>query len=160
MSDKRIAAKRLKSLSALGDRIAKGADQIRNGGLPGIIALDLTAARNHNNRPIISQLESQWYVPIAQAKNDQFFDEHHETIYRLVAGSNVRAVLVFEFTLRLRPDGKWGHDGMMCWLSTTLGDEQADREFRQLQRGFLRGMPILEEAFNSSVLTARRDDQN
>lgn len=139
-----IAAKRLKSLSGLGEHVAKGAEQIRKASVPGIVALDLTMARNQNNRPIVSRLQSQWYVPITQAKNDQFFDEHHADIYRWVAGSGVRAVLVFEFTLRLRPDGQWGHDGMMCWMPTTHDDVEAERDLRGFQTGFLKGTSNVE----------------
>lgn len=140
-----IAAKRLKSLLGLGEHVAKGAEQIQKASVPGIVAIDLTMARNQDNRPIVSRLQSQWYVPITQAKNDQFFDENHADIYRWVAGSGVRAVLVFEFTLRLRSDGKWGHDGMMCWLPTTHGDMQAECELKSFQAGFLKGMPNLED---------------
>lgn len=75
-----IAAKRLKRLSQIKNRIRKAADQIKNANLPGIIALDLSFARNQGNRPIISQVESQLYLMIAHAKNNQFFGEHEQEI--------------------------------------------------------------------------------
>jgi hypothetical protein len=53
---------------------------------------------------------------------------------------------VFEFTFRVSPNGSsWIHDGMMSWFPTTHGEEQEERELASFQRGFLRGMPNLED---------------
>jgi hypothetical protein len=140
-----IAAKRLKSLDRFEDRVRDGVDQIRRAKLPGIVALDLTIARNSDNQPITSGLQSQLSVIIGQAKNRQLFEQYEHDIYRWVAGADVRALLVFEFTLRVSPDStSWIHDGMMCWFPTTDHDERGERELGAFQRGFLRGMPNLK----------------
>jgi hypothetical protein len=140
-----IAAKRLKSLDRFQDRVKDGAHQVRRAKLPGIIALDLTMARNPDNQPITSGLQSQLSVMIGQAKNRQFFEEYETGFYRWV-GSGVRAVLVFEFTLRVSPDStSWIHEGMMCWFPTTHYEEQAERELALFQKGFLQGIPYLED---------------
>lgn len=142
-----IAAKRLKSRNPrqVKKHIREAADQIKKTNLPGIIAIDLSFARNQRNKPIISKLQSQWCVMIADAKNNHFFEEHELDIYRWVAGTDVLGVLVFDFTHRLLPDRRWWLDGMMCWLPTTHDDEQAKRQYASFYEGFLRGVPHLED---------------
>lgn len=143
-----IAAKRLKSsnISQLKNRVRDGANQLKKQGLPGIVALELSLSRNRKNRPIISQIQSQMHLMIADARNGQFSERHGDTIRRWVAGTGVRAVLVIETTLRLRPDRQWWHDGMLSWVPTTLGDEQADPLFKAFYDGFLKGVPNLEDS--------------
>jgi hypothetical protein len=142
-----IAAKRVKSgkASQIDKHIRKAADQIKRAGLPGVVALDVSLARNPENQPIKSQVLSQMYVGRVLASNYQFFDEYHQDINRWVSGTGVRGVLVFDFAVRLRLDRQWGLDGMMSWLPTTHGDDQAEREYVAFCDGFLRGVPNLED---------------
>jgi len=143
-----IAAKRLKSgkISQLKKQVRKGADQLTGQGLPGIVALDLSLSRNQKNVPMVSPIQSQMYLMIADAKNRQFHEKHGDDIRRWVAGTGVRAVLVIESTLRLRPDQQWWHDGMLSWVPTTPEDEQADPLFEAFHDGFLKGVPNLEDS--------------
>jgi len=139
-----IAAKRMKNLEQFEGHIKKAADQIHRSKRPGIIAVELSLAWNPKNMPIVSRLQSQWYVPIAQLKSQQLFAKHHEDIYRWVRGLGVLAVLVFEFSVRLRPDDQWGLDGMSTWLDTTQGDEQAKQDYELFYDRFLKGVPNLK----------------
>ena len=143
-----IAAKRLKSrnTSQLEKHVRKGANQLKQQGLPGIVALDLSLSRNQSNRPIISQVQSQMYLMIADAKNRQFREKHGDHIRRWVAGTGVRAVLIIESTLCLRPDRQWWHYGMISWVPTTLDDEQADPLFEAFYARFLKGVPNLDDS--------------
>ena len=143
-----IAAKRLKSrnISQLKKRLREGADQLMRQGLPGIVALDLSLSRNQSNQPIISQVQSQMYLMIADAKNRQFREKHGDDIRRCVAGTGVRALLVIDSTLRLRTDRQWWHDGMLSWVPTTLDDEQADPLFEAFYDRFLTGVPNLHDS--------------
>lgn len=142
-----IAAKRVKSRnrSQIRKHVRKAADQLKGQGLPGIVALDLTLSRNRANQPIISQIQSQMHLLIADAKNRQFREENGESIRRIVAGTGVRAVLVMESTLRLRPDRQWWHDGMLSWIPATE-DESQDPLFEAFYEGFLKGVPNLDNA--------------
>jgi len=147
-----IAAKRLKSrhTSQLEKHVRKGAAQLKQQGLPGIVALDLSLSRNQSNRPIISQIQSQMYLMIADAKNRQFREKHGDDIRRWIAGTGVRAVLVIESTLRLRPDRQWWHNGILSWVPTTFDDEQPDALFEAFYDGFLKGVPNLEDSGTKS----------
>ena len=143
-----IAAKRLKSGDPLQlqKHVLKGADQLKRYGLPGIVALDLSLSRNQSNQPIISPIQSQMYLMIADAKNRHFLEQHGDDIRRWVAGTEVRAVLVIESTLRLRPNRQWWHNGMLSWVPTTSDDEQPDALFEAFYDGFLKGVPNLAES--------------
>ncbi len=139
-----IADKRIKSPEQIKRHIKKAADQIARSNLRGIIALELSLAWNRKNLPIISRLHSQMYVPISVAQARQLFDKYHEDIYRWVRGKGVLAVLVFDFRIRLRPENRWGLDGMSTWLDTTQDDEQGKLEYKLFYDGFLAGVPNLK----------------
>lgn len=139
-----IAAKRVKSLHKVKGHIKKAADQIFRTSRPGIIALELSLAWNPDNRPIISQLQSQMYVAISVLKASQLFDKYHENIHRWVHGCGVLAVLVFDFSIRLRPNNQWGLDGMSTWLETNQDNDQVKADYKLFYNGFLAGIPNLE----------------
>ena len=140
-----IAAKRIKSLAQVKHHIRKAANQIGKSQIPGVIALDLSLAWNRSNAPIISRIQSQMYLMILEAQGRQFFDKHHEDIYRWIAGKGVLAVVAFNFRIRLRQEDHWGLDGMTTWLSTTGGDEQAQPDYRKFYDGFWKGIPNVKD---------------
>lgn len=141
-----MAAKRLKSLSHLEKHVRKGAVQVAKTKLPGVIALDVSFARNPQNVPILSQVQNELYALIAQLHDHKFFDEHHVDIYRWVADKGVFAVLLFDFRFRRRPNQQWGLDGTITWLSTAHDDERANRHYRIFYDGFLRGVPNVTDS--------------
>ena len=139
-----IAAKRLKGIKRLKKRVKKGAKQICESKMPGIIALDLTLAQNPTNQPITSSIQSQFSHVISEAKNRQLLKDHEHDIYKWFADSGVRALLIFEFMFRVNPDnGSWIHNGMMCWFPTTHGIRKDELELAAFQKGFLKGVPDL-----------------
>jgi hypothetical protein len=140
-----VAAKRIKSLSQLEKHVRKGAKQIQRSGLPGVVALELSLALNPNNLPVVSQTQSAWFETIEQLAAHQFFAERQNRIHDWVDGKGVRAVVVFDFKIRVRPGPEWGLDGMINWLSTARADGQAVREFDTFYGGFLRGVPNLKD---------------
>lgn len=91
-----------------------------------------------------------------QLADRQFFDEHHRDIYRWVAGKGVLAVVVFDFRIRLRADDTWGLEGMTCWLSTAQDDEQANRNFKVFNTGFLKGIPNLTDLTTEEYVPVKR----
>jgi hypothetical protein len=146
-----IAAKRLKSLDRFEERVKQGAKQIRRANFPGIIACDLTIARNPENRPITSSIQSQLSILTGMAKNRQLFERHEQNIHKWVANAGVRALLVFEFTYRVSPgSNSWIHEGMMCWFPTTENNESAASELSAFQRQFLKGIPNLNDLTEAS----------
>jgi hypothetical protein len=142
-----IAAKRLKSdnPARFGDRVFEAIGQIRDRNVPGIVAVDLSFARNRTNQPMISPLHSQMHGMIADAQNRRLFEVNERDIRRWVEGTQVLAVLVFDFRIRLRPEPNqhWGMDGTMCWFPSPDGGQQAARDLSAFQTGFLRCVPNL-----------------
>lgn len=137
-----IAAKRLKTIEALEENVTDAANQVRQAGIPSIIALDLTLAQNPTNRRITSSLESQLDADLSHAKSQDLFDKNGERIRQLVAGKGVMAVWTFESTLRLTRDRTWSHECWSFWFDTTK-DETEDRLLDQFRAGFLTGVPNL-----------------
>jgi hypothetical protein len=86
------------------------------------------------------------HLMIAEAKNRQFRDKYGDAICSWVAGTGVRAVLVIETVLRLRPDRQWWHDGMLSWVPTTRDVEKVGPLFNAFYDGFLKGVPNLADS--------------
>ena len=139
-----IAAKRLKNIDRFEDRTKYAIRQVQETGRPGIVALDLSLAWNPTNRPITSVLQSQLLPMISDTRNRQLFGRFQDKIERWVNGTHVRAVLAFEFTLRVNKDNSgWIHDGWTFWFPTTAGHDNAETELKVIQRSFLSGIPNL-----------------
>ena len=83
------------------------------------------------------------YELVAYAQNRQFFEIHEQDIHRWVEGAGVPGVVGFDSRIRLRPKRDWGVDATMCWLETTNGVEQAEREYQAFYRSLLKGFPKL-----------------
>jgi hypothetical protein len=81
-----IAAKRMKDMSRLEKRVRKAAKQIMKVNLPGIIAVELSIAMNRDNTPLISPLVNSMFDMFIQARGNYIFDNHHQSIYKWVAG--------------------------------------------------------------------------
>lgn len=119
-----IAAKRLKNIKRVDERIKEAVDQFERAKIPDVVALDLSFAWNRANRPMISQIHSQMYLMILQQRARQFFDERQDVLNRVLATSQVRAFVVFDFALRLRPNQRWGLDGLTTWFDPEVRDPQ------------------------------------
>ena len=143
-----IAAKRLKSFKSLKDHIRKAADQIAKSKRPGVITLDLSPAWNRKNSPVTSQLHSQMLVDIMRQRAWKLFNDHRQDIYEWVADQGVLAVVAFDFAVRVGPEQKWAHEGLMTWLETTHQDPDAVRQFTAFNEGFLRGVPNMTDLRN------------
>jgi hypothetical protein len=143
-----IAAKRIKSrtVSGLEKHVKKAAKQLKDQGLPGIIALELTLRRNPMNRGVTSNLESQMYFMTSEAKNRQFREEYGEQIRNWAYGSGVKAVMVLESSFRVLPDRGWWHDAMLSWVPVGLDDNHDDALFEAFYRRFLEGVPNLAKS--------------
>lgn len=139
-----IAAKRLKTIDSLETNVKAAADQIAGAGFSGIIALDLTIAQNPTNRRVMSAIESQWYPCLSDARSRDLFKKHGDRIRKLVDGKNVLGIWAYVSTLRLTPDRTWSHDCWSFWFDTTT-NSQEDALFEQFQKGFLKGVPNLND---------------
>jgi hypothetical protein len=141
-----IEGKRIKNESNIRQRIKKAAEQIEETKTPGIIALDMSFAWNRSNMPVISRVQMQLLPLILQLQSHQFFDKHAKDIYRWVEGKGVLAVVVFNFRIRLSMDNEWGLEGMMTWLDTSQGNDEAKQKYMIFYEQFLRGVPNVKDA--------------
>jgi hypothetical protein len=144
-----IAAKRMKTMDSLEDNVKGAAKQIFDTGYPGIIALDLSIAQNSTNRRVKSAIERQLYIPLSDARSRELFKQHGDRIRELADGKNVLGVWTYVSTLRLMSDRTWSHDCWSCWFDTTRNAEK-DALFEQFQKGFLKGVPNLNDLTEAS----------
>lgn len=85
-----IAAKRLKNIEQVDERIWEAVDQFKRAKIPGVVALDLSFAWNRANRPMISQIQSQMYLMILHQRARQFFNERHDKLNRILDTTHAR----------------------------------------------------------------------
>jgi hypothetical protein len=141
-----IAAKRVKSMDRFDERVQDGIDQLARKGFPGIVAVDLTMARNPENRSITSRLEAMFADRTVDAENRELFTRAQDGIRRWAEGTPLRAILVFQFIRRVSEDNKsWIHKGTMFWFDTIEEGSEEEREIEAFRIGFKAGMPNLED---------------
>ena len=119
-----IAAKRLKNIENVDKRIHEAVDQFTRAKIPGVVALDLSFAWNRTNRVLVSQIESQMYLMVLHQRAHQFFEKRQDELNRILATTQVRAFVVFDFAARLRPNQQWGLDGLTSWFNPEVQDPQ------------------------------------
>ena len=139
-----IAAKRLKSVTALKKRVKKAAQQIGNTQMPGIIAIDTCAALNPDNKRITTPMPEKQFGQLYKQAMTQFLHEWHRKIYDWVAGKPVRGVVFHDHQVRLALGGGWELSSMTFWLSTAFDDQQATCEFESFKDQYVKGLPNLE----------------
>lgn len=139
-----IAAKRVKNVSNLRNRVKKAAQQIETAQLPGIVALDTCVALNRDNERILTPMPDDQFAQLYKQALTRFLDEYHRKICHWVDGKGVRGVVFHDHQVRFEPNGQWGLSSMTVWLPTAHDDEQANREFSSFKESYLKGLPNLE----------------
>jgi hypothetical protein len=140
-----IAAKRLKGVSSVEKHVRKAAKQIKDAKAPGIVALELSIAWNPTNTPIISNLQSQMYVMLAQGQANAFFDKFAGRIQGWVVGAGVLGVVVHDSRFRLRPARDWEVSGMWTWLKTTTDEKGREQDYESFSKAFVKGIPNITD---------------
>lgn len=88
-----VAAKRLKSLERLDERIDEGVDQLRRADMPGVIAIDVTIALNPENRRYIAAGEADRFMSLLEVAMYRFVHQRIDGFRRRLHGTRVRGLL-------------------------------------------------------------------
>ena len=64
------------------------------------------------------------YLMILNQRARQFFKDRADELNLIMATTQVRAFVVFDFAARLRPNQKWGLDGLATWFDPEVQDPQ------------------------------------
>lgn len=89
-----VAAKRIKNIDRLEERIRSARDQIVKAKLPGVIILDITLAINRENaRPDLPYSDDD-FVRLCQRELNAFIDTKIEKIRQMLRGTEVRGIIL------------------------------------------------------------------
>lgn len=133
-----VAVKRIKNLSKIRTRLVKGARQMYESGLPGIISVELTIAVNPENYSIITneneQKVRQWWIKkMRQITNRELED---------VQNKKVRGIFLHEHCPVRFPDGQYSLRSMTYGISTAKNGKQ-EEEWEQFKVAFIKALPNL-----------------
>jgi hypothetical protein len=136
-----IAAKRIKSLKTISQRIREGANQIERARLPGVIALDTCVGLNRENERIITQMPDASFASCYRKALTVFLDDYHARICEWVRGKGVRGVVIHDHQVRMDADGRWSLASMTMPFHTPCQDQTYDPEFQVFIDMYLKGLP-------------------
>jgi hypothetical protein len=139
-----IAAKRVKNIGNLKERVRKAADQIENARFPGIIALDTDVALNRDNERITTPIPDEQFGPLYKQAIDRFLDDFHDKIQDWVRGKGVRGIVIHDQQVRFQPDGEWSLVGMTMRVDTARDNHRRHREFAMFNKQYATGLPNVE----------------
>ncbi len=139
-----IAAKRVKNVERLLERLGDAADQIKRSCPRGIIAIDTCVALNRNNRRITVPVPDVEFGRLHAKAMDQFIDVYHDRIQAMVRGKGVLGLVVHDHQVRWRPGSDWGLESITRFVYTTRGNERRNREATAFWEGYKRGLPNVE----------------
>jgi hypothetical protein len=123
-----IAAKRIKSEDQTEKRVAKAAKQIQKSGMPGVIALDTTIARNPKNERFTVPMPDDQFGRLYRKEIDPFFRRHAEQMRDSAHGRGVLGLIVHDHRVRLGANRLWSLESMTVWYCTAE-DEASRRLF-------------------------------
>jgi len=83
---------------------------------------------------------------ISGAKNRQVREEYGDRIREWVKGSDVKAGMALESTLRMLPSRQWWHDGMLSCVTVSFDDDHEDPLFEAFYKHFLDGVPNMDKS--------------
>ena len=135
-----LAAKRLKSIQKLKQRVRKAAEQIEGSKLPGLIVLDLSLAFNPDNRRIRQIHEAVFWS--GYKKNFlATWDRYHLQIQKIMAHvDNVLGIVVHDYHIRQQKED-WQLAGMTIRIPAEARSVQQQRDFNRLSTLYTYGLP-------------------
>jgi hypothetical protein len=140
-----IAAKRVKSLASLEQRVKEAARQIRRAGLPGVIAIDTCVPLNPGNRRIVEPIPEEHFGKLYSKAFRHFMDEHALRINRWAERKGVRGVVFHDHQVRMAADREWELSGLTISLPMYTEDGRANTDFDAFWQRYALGLPNLQQ---------------
>lgn len=136
-----IAAKRVKSIARVDDRVSEGARQIQDSGRPGIIAMDVSFAMNPDNVELTRPVAPEELKRAANKTRDWFRGEFESKILEATRGKEVRGVAIHDHIVVCEPDGIWTLSAFYFPIPCAVMNQRRNREFGAIYDTYLRGLP-------------------
>ncbi len=152
-----IAVKRLKSRSQFEKKFRKGAGQIRQAGIKGIIAMDMSVAFNRQNRQLMTNGDNRQIQLARQQLMRKYVDPLHEKMKVWLAGREVRGLILIDHIISYDKATKDYHlDTHSLGVSFAVHktphgafvvcDERGHREFEGFWHKYQKGIPNLQSS--------------
>ncbi len=134
-----IAAKRIKNVDRLEKHVRKAAGQIKDTGLPGIIALETCVALNRNNERFIRQIPEEEFGPLYSEAIKRFVGEYDGKFKHWVRGKDVRGIVIHDQLVRFQLNGGWSLQGMTMFVNPN----RCKRDFTKFIKQYETGLPTV-----------------
>ena len=145
-----LAAKRLKNIRNLQQRVRKAVEQIGRSGLPGLIVLDLSLAFNPNNHRIRQMHEAVFWSEYE--KNFlATWHNYQSQVQRIMARADVLGIIVHDYHIRQQEDD-WQLAGMTIRIPTEAQSVKRQQNFNRISMLYTYGLPNQTDASNRSLV--------
>lgn len=135
-----LAAKRVKSLKTMKDRVCDAADQIRESKLPGIILAEVSMALSPDAQWVSGPVHVNDWLAATRAISEQFRGDFEPKIKEWTRGSWTIGALFATQYPRFDPVNGWGLEG--GWIPIPLSDNQnRSKRFERVYDGIVGAFP-------------------
>jgi hypothetical protein len=139
-----LAAKRIKNLHNLRQRVSKAVDQIDRSDLPGLIVLDVGLAFNPDNRRI-RRMDDVVLWSEYEANFQATWSRYQPHVQRILAHGNVLGIIVHDYHIRQQNDG-WQLAGMTTRIPAESRTVEQQRHFNRISTLYTYGLPNQSDA--------------
>jgi hypothetical protein len=140
-----LAAKRLKNIQNLQQRIRKAVKQIQCSGLPGLILLDLSLAFNPENRRIRQMPDAVFWSEYDKNFRATWHDYQPKVQEIMARGGDVLGIVVHDYHIR-QQDNDWQLAGMTIRIPTEARSAKQQQDFDTLSILYVYGLPNQTDA--------------
>jgi hypothetical protein len=143
-----LAAKRLKNIQNLNQRVSKAVKQIDRSGLPGLIVLDASLAFNPNNHRIRQMNETVFWREY-EANFQATWRKYQPQIQRIIARADVLGIIVHDYHI-CQQNSDWQLAGMTIRIPAEARPMEQRQHFNRLSTLYTYGLPNQSDASSHS----------
>lgn len=145
-----FAAKRLKSIRKLKQRVRKAVEQIDRSGRPGVIVLDVGLAFNPDNHRIRQMHETVFWSEY-EANFRATWSEYQPKVQEIMARADVLGIVVHDYHVRQQNDA-WQLAGMTIRVPAETRNAVEQRHFNRLSTLYTYGLPNQSDAASRALI--------
>jgi hypothetical protein len=146
-----FAAKRLKNMRRLQQRVSKAVKQIGRSGLPGLIILDLGLAFNSDNRRTPQMPETVFLSEIG-VKFRANWSRYHRQVQEIMApAANVLGIIVHDYHVR-QHGNDWQLAGTTIRVPAQARTAEQQRYFEKLSTLYTYGLPNQSDVSSRPII--------
>ena len=136
-----LAVKRIKSDDRLEQNIRKGAHQVQQSKLPGIIVADISLAFNPENRRIEVPITDERFMKLHIEAVRRIVDLYHDRLQHWIRAKGVLGLILHDHQVRLHPTRGWEMDSLTTSVRALGLEQDQDANFASFVQSYERGLP-------------------